>query len=96
MIKSHVWRAVLIIELFFHLLYLGLYLGSLESAKNRHFLKENNVTHILSILNGAKEYYPNDFIYKIIREEDSLSANLLQYFEETFEVRSWQTSLNNI
>jgi hypothetical protein len=63
-------------------------LGSLESAKNRHFLKKNNVTHILSILKGAKEYYPDDFTYKIIHEDDSVSANLLQYFEETFEVQS--------
>jgi dual specificity MAP kinase phosphatase len=63
----------------------GLFLGSLEAAKNRHFLKKNNVTHILSVLRGARAFYPNDFTYKIIHEDDSLSANLLQYFEETFE-----------
>jgi protein-tyrosine phosphatase len=61
-----------------------LYLGSAHSAKNRNFLKDKQITHILS-MNGAKPIYPDEFTYKTIAEEDQIKTNLLQHFNSCFE-----------
>lgn len=63
--------------------YPGIYVGDLWSSLNRKKLKDNGITHILSILNGCTENYPDDFQYKIIHINDDRWVKISDYFEET-------------
>lgn len=59
------------------------YLGSIHAAKNRQFLSEKDITHILSV-NHMNPPYPNEFKYKVVREYDQPTSNLLQHLEDCF------------
>jgi len=63
----------------------NLWLGSYQAAINRHFLIQNNVTHILYLLKEEKPVYPKIFKYKQIKIEDNEKENLFQYFDEAIE-----------
>ncbi|EAL72309.1 leucine-rich repeat-containing protein [Dictyostelium discoideum AX4] len=58
-----------------------LYLGCRECAMNKSWLKDNNVTHILTVAN-FKPLYPDLFKYLIINIDDVDEANIYQYFKE--------------
>ncbi|KAM9983726.1 hypothetical protein ACTFIY_000441 [Dictyostelium cf. discoideum] len=58
-----------------------IYLGCRECAMNKSWLKENNVTHILTVAN-FKPLYPDLFKYLIINIEDVDEANIYQHFKE--------------
>ncbi len=60
------------------------YLGSVHAARNRQFLSEKRVTHILSV-NHMRPPFPSEFQYKLVREYDQPTSNLLQHLEECFE-----------
>ncbi|KAK5575716.1 hypothetical protein RB653_006850 [Dictyostelium firmibasis] len=58
-----------------------LYLGCRECAMNKSWLKDNNITHILTVA-SFKPLYPDLFKYLIINIEDVDEANIYQYFKE--------------
>jgi hypothetical protein len=60
-----------------------LYLGDVNSAKNRHYLKEVGVTHILTLLEAECTFWPEEFTYKTIHISDIEKANLAQHFDST-------------
>lgn len=61
----------------------GLYLGSLSAVYNYEHLKQNNITHIISIIPGFTPPYPNDFEYMIVNALDDEQTNLFNVFEKT-------------
>jgi len=61
------------------------WLGSLISAKNKHYLKSKGITHILSILKESKPYHPEDFTYHCIPIEDMDGENIKSYFVEAIQ-----------
>lgn len=60
----------------------GLWLGSLEAARNRHFLIRHGVTHVLSILECECSFYPGLFQYKHISAKDHSDQDLTSVFED--------------
>ena len=60
-------------------------LGDLASAMNLEKLKENGITHIVSVINGGYEVFPNDFEYKIIAINDDPWVDIEKYFDEANE-----------
>jgi hypothetical protein len=60
-----------------------IFIGDLASASNNQELKKNGVTHIVSVLNGAYEIFPDEFSYKIIHINDDPWVKISKYFEET-------------
>lgn len=62
--------------------YPGIYVGDLSSSLNKFALKGNSIKHILSVLNGCDENYPNDFSYTIIHVNDDDWIDISGYFEE--------------
>lgn len=63
----------------------NIYIGNIASTIYLEQLKENGITHILSIYNGGYETYPNDFKYKIIHINDDPWLSLDQYFDECID-----------
>jgi hypothetical protein len=63
----------------------NLYLGCIESAKNKEGLKARNVTHVLTINMNLKSLHPDEFTYKIVTVEDSEDSNLIEHFEDCAE-----------
>jgi dual specificity MAP kinase phosphatase len=66
-------------------IYQNIYVGDLASASNKEALKEQGITHILSVFNGCYEIYPDDFTYKIIHINDDTWEDISKYFDETNE-----------
>lgn len=60
----------------------GLYVGSIQTAKNKEELKRLNITHILTVANYMIPLYPNEFVYKIINVPDKQDADIKQYFDD--------------
>jgi len=60
-----------------------IYVGSLADATNIDELKKNGVTHILSVMNGVYELYPNDFNYKLIHINDDKWEKIGKHFNDT-------------
>lgn len=60
----------------------GLYVGGFLGAKEKDKLKENKITHILSIHDTAEPQFPDDFMYKCIRIADSSNSDLSVHFSE--------------
>jgi protein-tyrosine phosphatase len=57
-----------------------LYLGNIESAYNKHKLRDLGVTHVLSIFESLPPY-PDRFQYKVVELPDLESSNLYEHFE---------------
>ncbi|KAH3757873.1 Leucine-rich repeat protein SHOC-2 [Pelomyxa schiedti] len=59
-----------------------LWLGSIAAAKNRNFLVENNVTHIVSVVarNYNHSWYPHLCKYLVIEADDEPETDLLSKF----------------
>jgi len=62
-----------------------LFIGNLSSALNKRAMQEQGITHIISVLNGAYEVFPNDFKYKIIHINDDHWVDIEKYFDETVQ-----------
>lgn len=62
-----------------------LYVGDLPSASNNEAMKEQGITHIVSVINGAYELFPNEFEYKIIHINDDPWVDIKTYFKESNE-----------
>ncbi|RUS16415.1 protein-tyrosine phosphatase-like protein [Jimgerdemannia flammicorona] len=62
----------------------GLYIGGYAASEDLNHLKENKITHILS-LGSFTPVFPDQFSYKVIDIEDMPTENILQYFNETYE-----------
>ena len=59
----------------------GLYLGNVESANDFTSLKQNGITHILTVASGIPPKFPSNFQYKVVTILDSPSANLKAHFQ---------------
>jgi protein-tyrosine phosphatase len=63
----------------------NIYLGDLASASNLTAMKEQGITHILSVFNGTVELYPEHFTYKIIHINDDVWVDISKYFDESIQ-----------
>jgi len=63
----------------------GLYLGSLDDALQNIKMQARGITHILTIAQGVKPAFPDDFRYYVISLADSESVDLLSYFSAVFQ-----------
>lgn len=59
--------------------------GDLASASNKTIMKEQGITHIISVMNGVYEQFPDDFKYKLIHVNDDPWVDIGKYFDETNE-----------
>lgn len=64
-------------------IYENIYVGDLSFASNLNALKEKGITHIVSVLNGAYELFPNDFTYKMIHVNDDPWVQIDNFFDES-------------
>jgi len=62
-----------------------LWLGSCGAAGYKDKLKRNGITHILTVANGFDPLHPKDFKYKVIKIDDKVSEDLLEYFPECMD-----------
>src|SRR5579863_813565 len=60
-----------------------LFVGDLASALNSDAMKEQGITHILSVFNGSYEIFSGDFEYKIIHINDDPWVDIGKYFDES-------------
>jgi len=60
----------------------GLYIGNLRASKNRDFLDQHGITHVLTVANDIEPEFPKRYKYKIINVDDSTEDDLSQYFKK--------------
>lgn len=72
----------------------NIYLGDMASACQLEKLKEDGITHILSIVNGAYPEYPSDFTYNIIHINDDTWLSIDAHFDECIKFIE-KSQLNN-
>lgn len=72
-----------------------IYVGDLASASNKKALKGQGITHILSVINGSYELFPNDFTYNIIHINDDPWVNIGLYFDESIKFIENALNMNN-
>lgn len=60
----------------------NIFISDLPSTFNLDKLRENKITHILSIVVGFDPVYPNEFKYKNIYARDIQDQDLTQFFDE--------------
>ncbi|KAJ2726677.1 tyrosine protein phosphatase yvh1 [Coemansia sp. Benny D115] len=60
----------------------GLFVGSSMAETDKAKLKENGITHILTIASQYPPSHPKDFVYKSISIDDLPEENIIQYFPE--------------
>jgi protein tyrosine phosphatase len=60
-----------------------LFVGDLASASNIEAMKEQGITHIVSVFNGMVEMFPSDFKYKPIHINDDPWIDIKKYFDES-------------
>ena len=63
----------------------NLYLGGIRDAIDEKFLKDNKITHILSVIDRDVPRYPHIIGYKHIKIHDFPICQLSPYFDETSE-----------
>ena len=54
-----------------------IFLSGYESTSDRGFLKERNITHILTVGADLPPQHPTDFKYLVVPVQDSMDVNLL-------------------
>lgn len=57
--------------------------GDLASASNCVAMRDNGITHVLCVINGAFALYPNDFEYKVFHIDDDPWVDIGQFFDES-------------
>ena len=60
----------------------GLYIGDLDSARNKHLLDAHEITHVVSCI--GTQYF-EDIKYHVINLDDSPDANIYQYLYDAVE-----------
>jgi len=60
----------------------GLFIGNLRASKNRDFLDQHGITHVLTVANDIEPEFPKRYIYKTINVDDSTEDDLSRYFEK--------------
>mmetsp|Transcript_9061 Transcript_9061/g.10255 ORF Transcript_9061/g.10255 Transcript_9061/m.10255 type:complete len:83 (+) Transcript_9061:76-324(+) len=60
----------------------NIFLGGENSAIDLDYLKENNITHILTVAEYCKQYFEQEIIYKIIEIDDSPEEDISKYFDQ--------------
>jgi len=60
-------------------------ISDLGSVYNPERMKEDGITHILTVVMGIDPAYPEDFRYKKIDIRDTKNENFKKYFDECFE-----------
>lgn len=62
-----------------------LFVGDLASASNIEAMKEQGITHIVSVFNGTIELFPSELKYKTIHINDDHWIDIKKYFNESNE-----------
>lgn len=57
-------------------------IGDLASASNRDAMIEQGITHVLCVLNGGIEQFPNEFEYMIVHANDDPWVSIEDYFDD--------------
>jgi len=57
-------------------------IGDLASASNRDAMIEQGITHVLCVLNGGIEQFPDDFTYMIVHANDDPWVSIEDYFDD--------------
>ena len=60
-----------------------IFIGDVASASNKEAMHDQGITHIITVINGGYELFPNDFIYKIIHVNDDTWVDIGEYFDST-------------
>ena len=61
----------------------NIYLGNIQSAYQKEFLKEKGITHIITAVLGVSPIFPDDFTYLNINSIDYDNDNLMTNFNKT-------------
>ncbi len=59
----------------------NIYIGNINSSLNKDELEKRGITHIISVINGCTQNYP-DLNYKLVHLNDDSWQNISKYFEE--------------
>ena len=62
-----------------------LYIGDSSHSSRKDVLKNIGVTAILNVSTSCENHFPQDFRYKVIPVEDTVSADLLTWFTEAID-----------
>src|SRR4051812_3677810 len=54
----------------------GLFVGNLRASKNREFLDQHGITHVLTVASEIEPEFPKRYSYKIINVDDSTEDDL--------------------
>lgn len=68
-----------------HEVYPGIFVGNISTSFNRQYLKDKGITHILSVIDGMGQTYPDDFTYMNLKAIDNQDCNLSQHFENSYQ-----------
>ena len=60
-------------------------LGNEDCARDKCFLNNNNITHVLICAEGCEMFYESEYKYKCIYIDDAPDQNILQYFKNAFD-----------
>lgn len=60
-----------------------LFVGDLASACNNDAMREQGITHIVSVFNGTIEMFPNEFKFKAIHINDDPWVDIGKHFDES-------------
>ena len=60
----------------------NVYLGDFASACNKEQLKNLGITHIITVVRGMEEMFPDDFNYLLLDIGDNYDNNISQYFDK--------------
>lgn len=67
-----------------HYVYQNIYLGSVKAANDREWLKKNNITHVLGLIDYQEKFKDVKYLtYGNI--DDSVKQDLIKYFKQTFK-----------
>jgi len=61
----------------------NLYIGDIYSIYQKEHLRDNNITHVVSVVMGLTPPYPDEFKYLNVEAIDEIKENLLDKFNET-------------
>ncbi|XP_067656981.1 dual specificity protein phosphatase 1-A-like [Haliotis asinina] len=59
-----------------------LYIGDASHSSQRQLLKEVGITAILNVSTSCENHFPEDFRYKVIPVQDTVTADLLTWFTD--------------
>lgn len=60
-------------------------IGDLASASNREAMLEQGVTHVLCVLNGGVEQFPENFKYMIVHANDDPWVSIEEHFDDAIK-----------